>query len=259
MLVDVFLYNGETDMLALRVATLGEHVDRMVAVTCTLTHQSEPAPAVDVGLGVQGQWLVNAVPIPEGRGGQGTPYYQWIERQHRNGCRDAVADLPGDAVVMVSDVDEIPDPAVLGEIAERAGSGPVSVPMRMHGFALNYLYPQTWIGTTASTVAAMAPQAHRDWRYRLSVGWPGDSRSWKGWHLSWFGDLDEKRRKLASFSHAELASLDVEDCYATGTHANGERMIRTPRADVLTVGSWPAPLVDGSFEIPPSWWAPEEG
>lgn len=248
MLLDVFLWNGETDMADLRVRTLRDHVDRMVAVSCNLTHQSDPAPQVAPPEGCE--WLVvDAQPIPEGRGGNGTPYYQWIERQHRDGCIEAAAEYDAATIVMVSDVDEIPDPSTLDEIRTAAEREPVAVPMRMHGFALNYLYPLSWTGTTASRVDALAPQAHRSWRHRCP-------RVGDGWHLSWFGDLDEKRRKLRSFSHAELADLDVKDCFERGIHANGERMTRLS-ADVVRGLTWPAPLFDG-FDIPASWWAPED-
>lgn len=246
MLLDVFLYNGELDMARLRVETLRDHVDGMVAVSCDLTHQSDPAPAIPPPDACE--WLiVHADPIPEGRGGINTPYYQWIERQHRDGAARAADGMPADTIVMISDVDEIPAPDALPAICAAAAEQPVSVPMRMHGFSLNYLYPATWVGTTASTRTSIAPQAHRNWRHRLP-------RAGYGWHLSWFGDLDEKRRKLNSFSHAELADLDVENCYRTGTHANGEEMTVLSRDEVKGM-DWPHPLFNG-FTIPDSWWAP---
>lgn len=246
MILDVFLYNGETDMATLRVATLREHVDAMVAVSCNLTHQSDPA---DLQAPPDGcEWLViDAVPIPEGRGGNGTPYYQWIERQHRDGAAQAAAEWGADTIVLVSDVDEIPDPNTLEDIVCAAGKEPVSVSMRMHGFALDYLYPLGWQGTTASRADALAPQAHRSWRHRCP-------RIGDGWHLSWFGDLQEKERKLRSFSHAELHDLDVGDCWRNGVHANGERMTRLSR-EVIDRMPWPEPLFNG-FDIPPDWWAP---
>lgn len=248
MLLDVFLWNGELDMGQLRVDTLKGCVDAMVAVSCNLTHQSDPARLVPPPDGCE--WVtIDAEPIPDGRGGVGSPYWQWIERQHRDGMAAAAAGYDADTVVLISDVDEIPDPGCLDQLAHSAASGPCSVPMRMHGFALDYLYPLTWIGTTASTVAQLAPQAHRSWRHKFRhVG--------RGWHLSWLGDLEEKRRKLRSFSHAELHELDVEACYGTGTHANGERMAHLTREQVAQL-DWPAPLFDG-FEIPASWWAPED-
>lgn len=246
-MLDVFLWNGEEDMGRLRVETLKGHVDAMVAVSCDLTHQSERAEPTPPPDGCE--WVtVEAVAIPEGRGGHGTPYYQWIERQHRDGAILAAAEYGASTIVMISDVDEIPDPRTFADIEATAERGPCAVPMRMHGFALDYLYPLDWVGTTASRVDSLAPQAHRSWRHNAP-------RAGHGWHLSWFGDLEEKRRKLRSFSHAELHALDVEDCYQTGTHANGERMTHLSR-EVIDRMDWPAPLFDG-FDIPPSWWAPE--
>lgn len=246
-MLDVFLWNGETDMGRLRVATLKGHVDAMVAVSCTLTHQSEPAELVPPPDGCE--WItIEAAPIPEGRGGVGSSYYQWIERQHRDGMIQAAAEWGGDHIVLISDVDEIPDPVTFPAIEAAAAEGPCAVPMRMHGFALDYLHPAPWVGTTASKVDGLAPQAHRSWRHKIP-------RVGHGWHLSWFGDLDEKRRKLRSFSHAELHDLDVDECWRTGVHANGERMTHLGR-EVIERMDWPAPLFDG-FDIPPSWWAPD--
>lgn len=243
MIVDAFLWNGETEMGELRVAALGAYVDRMVAVSCTLTHQSDPAPKIPPPAGVE--WLAcDAIPIPEGRGGQGSPHYQWIERQHRNAIVQLAHSCGARDVVLVSDVDEIPFPGTIPDIVAVARREPCAVPMRMHGFALDYLYPTSWVGTTASTVAALAPQAHRDWRYRLPAAGAGV-------HLSWMGTLDEKRRKLASFSHAELHDLDVEHCFSTGTHANGEQLRRLTRDETLAL-DWPV----AEFAPPDSWWSP---
>jgi hypothetical protein len=244
VIVDAFLYNGEADMLAYRRRALEAHVDRMVAVVSTLTHQSEPVPVPVVPSSVE-LLVIDPVPIPEGRGGQGSPFYQWIERQHRNAMISAAVGCKASDIVLVSDVDEIPHPDTLDEIVKLADDGPVSVPMRMHGFALDYLYQKEWVGTTASRVDALAPQAHRDWRYRLP-------RAGHGVHLSWFGDLDEKERKLRSFSHAELADLDVGHCYRSAIHATGEPLVRLSRTHTLNL-EWPASLDD----VPVSWWSPE--
>lgn len=244
MIVDAFLWNGETEMGELRVQALGAHVDRMIAVSCTLTHQSDLAPKIPPPGGVE--WLTaDAIPIPDGRGGQGTPYYQWIERQHRNAIVQLAHSCGARDVVLVSDVDEIPFPATLPAITTAALHEPCAVPMRMHGFAVDYLYPAGWVGTTASTVAALAPQAHRDWRYKLPKA--GD-----GVHLSWMGTLAEKQRKLESFSHAELHDLDVEQCFTTATHANGEQLTRLTRGEVLAL-DWPV----ADFTPPATWWSPE--
>lgn len=246
MLLDVFLYNGEVDMARLRVDTLRDHVDGMVAVSSNLTHQGEPNPLTPPPDGCE--WLI-VEPEPVDGGGEGR-FFLGIEAQHRNACVQAADGLPSGAVVMISDVDEIPDPSTFPQLAEAVQTGPLAYRMRMHGFALNYLYPLAWNGTTVSRVDDLAPQSHRNWRHQLN-------HVPAGWHLSWFGDLEAKRRKLRSFSHNELAgSLDVEECYRTGTHANGERMT-VLSAEMVRGMDWPAPLFSG-FDIPASWWAPED-
>lgn len=253
MIVDVFLYAGETDMARLRAATLDGHVDRTVAVSCRLTHQGEPADLTPPPDGIP--WLiVDAEPIPGGsRGGWGTPQWCWVEAQHRRAIPAALRplDLPADALVLVSDVDEIPDPATLHEIAAEVDRRRfVAVPMRMHGFALDFLHPGPWSGTTACRLADLDdPQRHREARFRLP-------QAGHGWHFSWFGTLAEKRRKLDTFSHAELAQqgLDVAACYRTGTHSNGEQMTRLTAEDIAAL-DWPKPLFT-TFDQPPSWWSP---
>lgn len=279
-LIDVFLFDGahEHDMLNLRYLTLREHVDAMVAVSCNLTHQGAPNPCEPPPNGLDLVWcVVMAENFPEGQVSQwGAPYWCWIEAQHRNLI---VEQLPcclaahgieldrQDDYVMLSDLDEIPDPRYFAEI--KAGVnlyGKVSIPQRMHGFAIDYLYPNRWVGTTVSKFGDMRPQEDRESRYQgLLLG--------NGWHFSWFGDVETKQRKARSFSHGELANLDVAHCYEEAIHANGEQLIRLTDEQLHEM-SWPEPMygiggpaslgypmktILGSFsefDIPASWFSP---
>lgn len=158
--IDAFIWSGsarEYDLLELRARTLGEAVDAQVAIRATLSHQGEPAPWdgmpewPDGTPMVKWQCLTEVTSIPDGsRGGVYSPHAFHIEAQHRNAAVFAVHSLKGwrgsgiggdpDDVVLVSDLDEIPDPATLERIVEGVElCGEVSVPMRMHGFALDYL------------------------------------------------------------------------------------------------------------------------
>ena len=242
MIVDVFLYAGELEMAELRRQALAPFVDAQVAVSCDLTYQGatylpDPPPA-----GVEA--LCVAVK-PAGR-----PF--GIEHQHRHAIPDALRsafDWPADTTVLVSDVDEIPDPHTLDAIAAAASRGPVVVPMRMHAFALDYLYPLTWYGTTATTLADCDPQAQRIVQH---AAWPAVGA---GWHLSWMGTPEQRARKLATFSHVELRGVDVEACRRDAVHVTGQPLRRLT-ADEMAAMSWPAPLADGGFAIPAEWRAP---
>ncbi len=259
MLVDAFLYAGEGDMAELRRDTLTGHVDRMVAVSCTLTHQGDPAHLEPPPPGIA--WAVvegernpdgTANFYVEGEHRRAVPrsierYSFYVEGELRRSVPSAVGGWPDGTVLLVSDVDEIPDPATLPEVTARARQTPVAVPMRMHGFALDYRYPGPWRGTTACLLDGTDVQVLRERKSDLPA-------AGSGWHLSWLGDSEYRHRKLATFLHTELAGLDVDACWREGTHANGERLVRLTREEVAAL-DWPAPLFDG-FDIPASWWAP---
>lgn len=241
MIIDAFLYAGEVEMAELRRRTLGPYVDAQVAVSASLTYQGAQAPLYDAPRGVPGVRVV-VDPSPEPFG---------IEAQHRSGLPQVVAACllpPLDAVLLVSDVDEIPDPTTLDEIAAAAKAGPVQVPMRMHAFALDYLYPLRWWGTTASLFDEADP--HRQRSVQRAI-WP---EAGHGWHLSWMGTPAQRARKLATFSHPELADVDLDECWRTATHVTGHPLRRLA-ADEMAALDWPAPLFDG-FDTPEDWRAP---
>ncbi len=254
MLLDVFLYAGEAEMAQLRQETLGRHVEAMIAVSCDRTYQGEKVEYAPPPAGIE--WKVVSVVPPEARSEWGSHSWGFVENQHREAVMGIVdewakSNPSNDLVVMVSDVDEIPDPITLSEVENRADEyTEVVVPMRMHGFALDYLHPnQPWFGTVASPLLHVDPQSQRNRRGQMQ-------RAGSGWHFSWMGDMETKQRKLASFSHGELqGKLDLEDCYRNARHSNGEQMRRLQPSDMEAL-KWPPPLFAG-FPIPDSWWSPQ--
>lgn len=281
--LDACLFAGEQKMLELRMRTLAETVDAFLVVACTLTHQGEPARCDEIAdaytaardaTGVASDrarlwWVAPDTSIQRGyrthlrpageRGPVLSPWFQDIEHKHRDACRDAALSwtTDRDAIVMVSDVDEIPDVETVRTLPElmRMKDGWVTCEMRMHSTSLGLLHPvQPWFGTCVSRLRDLEPQNMRDARTTVGteqqsidvVGPPSRSV-----HLSWFGTDSERARKLETFSHAEiyLRGDDPADWRAAGTHANGE-VLQPVEFDTLP---WPAPLVDGTFEIPEEW------
>jgi len=300
-LFDVCLFAGETDMLTLRLLTLKPVVDRFVVVACTRTHQAQPVdklPVEEAFLNATAlsdtravlRWVepsMNRVKTrpnrysdgehiveiyersPDERGPAGTPWFQHIEKQHRDGVRPIVAEYanPHD-VILVSDVDEIPDPQALvsgsplyGALAKNPW---VTLGMRFHSTALDLLHPQQpWWGTCIARLVDLDPQAQRDARTtvwldqpdcvaypNVDSGTPGTA----GVHLSWFGTDEERQRKLETFSHAELAGWDPAAARRRGEHANGEKLSRLTLEESYALW-YPKPLVDGTFRIPDGWFS----
>lgn len=272
MIVDTFLYAGEADMLELRLRTMDEAVAFFCPVSVGKTHQGEATPTNTHPLNLAdprwAPWLpklrpffapFDAAPKVTSRGGVGSADYQRIERWHRDLCRDAADRVPGIGVndlVIVADVDEIIDPAVLAypdDLYERLGANSpfLTLGLRFHSGALNLLHPhQPWIGPTISTLGRCNPQVAFDRRPEAvdegRVIWQA------GWHLSWFGDDAERARKLETFSHAELLGT-FDPAADRMRHSNGEVLEVLTEAEAAAL-AWPAPLLDGSFTPPESWY-----
>ena len=242
---DVFLYAGEAEMADLRVRTLAPAGVESIAVSCDRTYQGDPAGTMIEPPGVADWLWVHATPNPDGTRGF------HVEHQHRVGVTEAVRTFArADDLVLVSDVDEIPDPARLAEVRSLAMSGSwVSLRQRMHGFALDYLLDRDWYGTTAAMAVNVDAAGQRN------VTAPtGSVVHEAGWHLSWLGTPAQRARKLATFTHIELAGLDTEACYRDARHANGEALRRLDRPQMAAL-VWPQPFYD-AWPVPDCWWAP---
>jgi hypothetical protein len=103
--------------------------------------------------------------------------------------------VPDDAVVISADIDELVDPAALDRIVEATRRGPVALGMRHIVFGNR----EAW------------PWAHA--RAFRAVDWPASLHVLRatecpviddtGWHLSWLGGLEQRRRKAMATSHSE--------------------------------------------------------
>ena len=297
MIIDLFLYNGEKNLLDVRFAELADTVDVFVPVIANRTHQGDPVEVMplvtSVGAAVvtSGKWhVVDSEPVPLGglpldygsfvpssfvegpglrwslvdladfdgtpRGGAGRPGYQVRERAHRDRAIAILDDLPDDAVLLLSDCDEIPRvDAIERAVSSLADGwlndegGPHQFMQTMYGFAIDWQMPQPWPGTTAATLGwarKYGVQAMRDARGDYCATLPRG-----GWHFSWLGGPDEWMRKQQSFSHAELNHRDCDDFmrhWREGVHSNGELL-----EPVEVDDSYPQLMRDPQWSVP-EWW-----
>lgn len=261
-------------MLELRLRTLNDVADVFIAVEAEMTHQGEwrtpcladPkdgslidadrwAPWADRLHG----WYSTGSPMIRGRGGVGTRQFQLLERWHRDTMRDAAAwAARGDAdpIVLLSDVDEIPNPERLadGTLDRITAERWLVCEQRFHSTAFDLLHPQQpWMGTCITTLKRCAPQAQRN--DRALAHDEGRLIHDGGWHLSWFGTDEERQRKLDTFSHAELRGVfKPEIGRRMRLHANGEPLKHLSHVEVCQL-SWPEPLRSGEWIPPDGWWS----
>lgn len=261
-IVDVFLYDGEREMLSARLDALDGLVDEHIAVFANRTHQGDVSDVhepADVRL--SGWYEADLTCFDQlGRGGAGTPEYAVRERAHRDSMMTAArwCELePGD-VVLCSDLDEIPsaegiDGALMA--ARVVGDDVFVLQQRMHEYALDWLHPQCWLGTMALCIRSddwpMTPQEARDARGTPRVIEVANG----GWHLSWMGGEEMCERKRSRFSHAEELGVDgmgFDFAMQYGFDVNGVALELIEPAQLI----WPPGLLERARANPAYWLRP---
>lgn len=196
MWADAFLYNGEIEVLTLRLATLGGVVDRFIVAEATRTFRGDPKPlhyaAVKAHFAAWGGRIRHVI-LDREPAGLAAPFAR--EAWQRDGLARGFDGLPDDCGLLIGDVDEIPDPAALPALGAR----------RAFRQALYYYDARTictsgrWFGTVATTVGDARRTGCEGLR-RLRDAVPAIDA---GWHFSHTGGVDAVRAKLGAFSHVE--------------------------------------------------------
>jgi len=248
LVIDCVPYFNEADLWRLRYETIKDVVDAFVVVEATTTHAGhakEPSFTPPDGHEVSIARVVVTLPDAET---DGIPATRRREMTQRNAIARAVHDInpPDDAIILISDCDEIPNP-IFVDVLRREGMGDGDVVVFRQNlcyYDLNTSAGYVWNGTRAARwadVRALSPHVVRyglgqpDAQYpRYLLASPG------GWHLSYFGGADAVRRKMVGFLHQELVTPEalaaVEDRIAAGVdawgRADGHQFTRAATDDV---------------------------
>lgn len=260
-IIDAFMYRDEADFLEMRLYELYDVVDHFVIVEADVTHQDTPKPShfnevrerfepyMDKIVPVWATGLPTAADDPD-------PWARELSQREHIATGLARIGVTDDDIVMQSDVDEIPRPLHVRNV--RPGRKFVSFGMRFHCWAVDWLHPEVWHGTVATTVGTLgkigpAPFAHM--RTLRNLVEPMPHMQDVGWHFTWVGDPDKSKLKVASFCHPEVkdridGALENDNFYwREGYHVDGIKM-----SPVEVDGSWPRWIVDG--HAPDTWYRP---
>ena len=258
--IDCFTFNNELVLLELRLRTLEAVVDRFVLVEATRSHTGRPKALIyEEQAELFSAWsdrirhvVVRDLPLDAN---------PWVpERFQRNAIRRGLEDAPLDALVLVSDIDEIPRAAAVaglqGRLHAGAWSGPLVFEMQGMNRALNeratYASPYDGqYGTVAFTRAELrAPEDARGLRLSVPRDHPDRVLRNAGWHFSFLGDGDAMRAKLDDYAHQETNRLVFRDeARFADRAARGRNVFGTPdvRFRVVPVDSTlPEPLLTHS-------------
>jgi beta-1,4-mannosyl-glycoprotein beta-1,4-N-acetylglucosaminyltransferase len=237
MLIDTFIFYNELDLLELRLIVLDKYVDKFVLVESEVNHIGERKPLLYYENRERyAQWadkiLHVVVTEEEMPGGELHPIVR--EDYQRYAITKALKDFPEDAIIMMSDVDEIPDMSKIniGNLPQIS-----SVHMWLYIHSLDTISTdEPWYGTVITTLAVfrkVGPYFLRNNR------WSFPTHRVSGWHLSYFGGPKMVINKLRTFSHSQDAGVseiinavnveqNIEKCIKNGTWHDGKPLYPRP-------------------------------
>ncbi|MBI3510838.1 MAG: hypothetical protein HY064_09240 [Bacteroidetes bacterium] len=236
MIYDCFTFFNELDLLEIRLNILDGIVDKFVLVESTKTHQGKEKPLhfnenkkrFEKFFPKIIHIIVNT--FPENPSGN-----SWVLEHHqRNGILIGLKNSKPEDVVMISDLDEIPDP--LQVMKHKDESGVKIMRMRMFYYFINCKNESEgnykWNGTVLihrkdirnsvqvfreNSMKLMAwfhvKTLHRlAWRIIFKLkGTKVKFINEGGWHFSYLGGVDRIITKLESFAHTEYNKAEFKD------------------------------------------------
>ena len=238
---DLFPFYNELDLLELRIAELDSVVDvfGLVELPVTFTDRPKPLYYAEMRLRVDVDHPKVNFYVPPAYPSGLHPTVDWFQRaqlgKHLSGAWD------GD-IVMVSDVDEIPNRDVVRRIIAAGIDEPLCLQSRLYYHRVD-LYDESgpWSGTIICTVKQFheAGGAQELRHRRCLLPQIPDA----GWHFSWLGNEKAIAEKLLAVdierdSNDQMTNpgqnLDfLRSCYETGTDLFGRKEHNKVRVPII--------------------------
>ena len=215
MLVDCFLFYNELDLLEYRLNLLHKIVDYFVIVESMNTFVGEKKELYykknqDKFKQFDKQIIhiiVDDMPLKEKLNTNNTI---WTNEHHQRNCIKRGLDklpLKDDDIVMIGDVDEIPDPTFITNIIPDINSIH-AILMDLYWYNLNRKKkgPVSWNSYKIGKYQYLKNMSIQKIR---NINVPNIRNTRGGWHLSYFGDIHFIHNKLNNFAHQEKEVQDI--------------------------------------------------
>jgi len=232
MKVDTFMFYNELDILQLRLEVLYEYVDKFILVESEVNHVGGSKELFfENNKERYSKWIDKIIHVIVTEEESPKDQNPWSREKYQRSCIvRGLVEVPGDATVMVSDVDEIPNMELLSKIQL---PHICSVHMWMFEYSLEYLFTgEPWVGTVITNCELfkrVGPNQLRDNR------WKFNHILYAGWHLSSFGTPEHVCLKMHTFAHAKDGHHDsqtvntFEEFIRNGIHTDGKtKLIKRP-------------------------------
>lgn len=215
---DCFTFFNELELLEVRLEELYDVVDHFVLVEARVTFSGNPKPLFFAENAHQFQKyqdkiihiVVDTIPIPEGN----IEKYNWARQEYqRNAILWGLADCQDDDIIMISDLDEIPNLRAIADIKKHFEKNTIhsttdlnklicELHMRLFMFYLDWESDRIWAGAMKATPYLIAKRILPN---SLRILHHSNHNLFKifdaGWHFNTMGGRErviEKRRSVST-------------------------------------------------------------
>lgn len=216
MLIDGFMFNNELDMLEYRLTILDDVVDYFVLVEAGKTHIGDLKQLYyNENKGRYAKWEHKIIHIIADLYTK-TPWHN--ENMHRRAIDRGIQKLnpKSDDLIIISDLDEIPNPNILIQLKSKGIDKMVMLEMEFYNFNIETIVKvpkfQEWKSARILPYSIYESKFRYDCQDIRGCGFPipPDTLLCKnaGWHLSWFLPPELCVKKIKSFAHTEFNTDD---------------------------------------------------
>lgn len=212
---DCFIFCDELDLLELRLEILNDVVDKFVLVESPRTHSNKLKPLYFAENKERfSKYLDKIIHIVaddiETADGYGTHWQR--ERDQRNAIVRGLVNCSNYDIIILSDVDEIPNPEIVSSYRHRCDLGHLKQSLYYYYFNCKAttiwdkarIFPYTFL-------LKYSPQQIRENLPHTSSSIPFIYIENGGWHFSYLGGVNAIQNKLNSFSHQELNLPEINN------------------------------------------------
>lgn len=211
-LIDGFTFYNELDMLYYRMTVLNDVVDYFVISEATKTHAGRDKPlyySENKDRYKEFHHKIIHVVVDDLILPDVTANEQWVnENLQRNAIDKGISQLAlrKDDLILITDVDEIPDPVELASLKEKDAHKFKVASLRQQFFYynLNAIMSEIWLHPKIATYEGYVICECKPQNMRMNKPYFIIDKG--GWHLSYFGDAKFIKNKLENFAHQEFNS-----------------------------------------------------
>lgn len=214
-IIDCFIFFNEIDLLKFRLKELNDVVDHFVLVESKYTFTNNKKTLFfEQNKDVFREYLPKITHLVFDKK---TPNRFWRsdrktcwmrEEKQRNHLGYAIKLLKPQKqdLIIISDVDEIPDSQTLQSLVNKKFTGLANLEQDMYYYKISIKHPDKWTMPIVASYESLTAHLSKIHKLRISLSHQNNKIIIKkgGWHFSYFGGTSAIIQKIKNFSHTEL-------------------------------------------------------